>query len=557
MGFYELTILFVVAGVFGLIAKLLKQPLLVGYLFAGIFVAVAGFVSPGTDLSGLGKIGVALLLFLLGMEMNLSDLSSVGKVSIVTGLGQILFTSAVGFLLASILGFDSVTSLYIAVALSFSSTIIMVKLLSEKKDLASLYGKISVGFLLVQDFVAIAILIFLAGIGRGNVGFGDLGMTIAKLLGLFVVIYFLHKKALLKIFEKLVADSTELLFMVSISWALGFSAFVAGPLGLSIEIGGFLAGIALSNLPEHLHIASKTRSLRDFFLTIFFLYLGTELVVGGEVLALIPKAIALSLFVLIGNPIIVATLLGFLGYKKRTSFMAGLTVAQISEFSLILVAVGKSLGHLSSNDVSLVVIVGVITMTVSTYMIMNSDDLFNQLKKYLGIFERKRTKEAAFSETHNLEKHVILIGCDRTGMTIYKFLSKKNVAVIVIDFNPKVYSQLSAIGAPVVFGDTTDEEILSQARVGDSSLIISTISNLTDNLTILEYLRNNKDSKLTIFTTSTRREALRLYEAGASYVIVPEIVAGEHIKHLLRIYGFNTKKLSKAGKSHFSRLIFR
>src|SRR3990172_2513565 len=335
MEFTQIAALLVVAGIFGIAAKLLRQPLLVGYLFAGIALGIFGIVSDLEVFSVMGKIGVTLLLFLLGLEMNLSELPSIGKVAAVTGLAQILFTSTIGFLIALLLGFSPFASVYIAIALTFSSTIIIVKLLGEKKDLGSLYGKISVGFLLVQDFVVVLILMFLAGLGRGNLGAADYGVITVKALVLFLAVWFLSKKALPVFFERIVSGSTELLFIASIAWALGVASFVAGPLGFTLEIGGFLAGIALSNLPEHLQIASKTKPLRDFFLTIFFLLLGAQLIFNGGIIPILYPSIMFSIFLLVGNPIIVLAILGALGYRKRTSFMAGLNFSPIFLFFFI------------------------------------------------------------------------------------------------------------------------------------------------------------------------------------------------------------------------------
>ena len=557
MEFAQIAALLVVAGIFGIAAKLLKQPLLVGYLFAGVVLGIFGIVSDLEVFSVMGKIGVTLLLFLLGLEMNLSELPSIGKVAAVTGLGQILFTSTIGFLIALLLGFSPLASVYIAIALTFSSTIIIVKLLGEKKDLGSLYGKISVGFLLVQDFVAVLILIFLAGLGRGNLGAADYGVITVKALVLFLAVWFLSKKALPVFFERIVSGSTELLFIASIAWALGVASFVAGPLGFTLEIGGFLAGIALSNLPEHLQIASKTKPLRDFFLTIFFLLLGAQLILDGGIIPILTPAIVFSIFVLVGNPIIVLAILGALGYRKRTSFMAGLTVAQISEFSLILMAMGNSLGHVGEREVAVVVSVGVVTMTLSTYAILGADKLYSKIKDYLGIFERKVTKESAFTEEKKLTGHLVLVGCDRTGRSLVPLFVRKNIDFVVVDFNPKVYQRLTADKIPVVFGDINDIDIIEAANVDKASMVISTIYNYSDDITLLEHIRSLKLRPTTIFTAQTKYDAIKLYENGADYVVVPEIVAGDFIRHLFEIPGMGKNRLVKMGKRHFNRLLIK
>jgi Kef-type K+ transport system membrane component KefB/voltage-gated potassium channel Kch len=557
MEFSQIALLLVVSGLFGVVAKALKQPLLIGYLFAGFLLGVTGLVHETATLTSLSQIGVTLLLFLLGLEMKVGELSSIGKVALITGLGQIFFTSAIGFLIALALGFGILSSVYIAIALTFSSTIIMVKLLSEKKDLSSLYGKISVGFLLVQDFVAVFILMFLAGVGEGGMALQDYLFIGLKGILLIVLVWILSKKVLPKIFEKYVANSTELLFIVSIAWALGVATFVAGPLGFTLEIGGFLAGLALSNLPEHLEIASRTRPLRDFFLTIFFLLLGTKLVIGGSILAIVFPATIFSLFVLVGNPLIVMAIMGFLGYRKRTSFMAGLTVAQISEFSLILVTMGLSLGHLSQDQVAMVVMVGVVTMTASTYLILGSENIYEKIKEYLKIFEKKKPKENVYITKKALENHVVLVGSDRTGKTLTSHFIRENTPFVVVDFNPEIFKKLNANNTPVVFGDINDPEIMEAASIINAKTVVSTIGNLPDNLKLLEYLKKANGSSIKIFTAATKDEAIQLYEKGADFVTVPEIVAGEHIKHVFSTYGIGSKKIVNLGKNHFNRLIFK
>jgi len=554
MDFSQIAILLSTAAIFGILVKRLRQPILIGYLFAGFLLAVTGLLKDNTLVEGLGKVGVALLLFLVGLEMNVRELPTVGKAAFYTGIGQIVFTFGVGMLLGILLGFNLVTSSYLAIAVSFSSTIIIVKLLSEKNALGSLYGKISVGFLLVQDFVAIVILIFLSGFGRGGIEFADLSSLAIKALLLLATLWILSKKILPNLFEKYVANSSELLFIVSIAWALGLSALVT-KIGFTLEIGGFLAGLALSNLPEHLEIASRTRPLRDFFLTIFFLGLGSNLVVGNLSEILLP-AIIYSLLVLVGNPIIVMIVMGFLRFKRRTSFLASVTVAQISEFSLIVVAMGYSLGHISQSHVALTVTIAAITMTMSTYLILGADKLYLKIKDKLKVFERKNTQEISLLKDEALEDHIVLVGCYRTGYRLLSLFKKKNISFVIVDFNPEVYKKLTAENYPVIFGDIADPEILEAVSLDQAKLIISTIDGLTDNLVLLEYIRKLAKKPLSIFTASTRTNALKFYESGANYVIVPDVVAGDHIRHIIKTYGFSGDKLAKVGKNHFNRLIF-
>lgn len=553
MDFSQFAILTSTAALAGVAARLVRQPLIIGYLFAGFVLAGLGVIGDSSALDELSKIGVTLLLFLVGIEMNLSELPSVGKVALITGLGQILFTSTVGFLLASALGFDFLPAIYIAVALTFSSTIIIIKLLSQKNDLGSLYGRISVGFLLVQDLVAVLILMFLASLGENGVGPNYLFVAV-KGIALLLAAWLLSRWVFPRLFTRTVDQSTELVFVVSIAWALGVAAFVGGPLGFSLEIGGFLAGLTLSNLPDHLQIATRTRPLRDFFLTLFFMLLGANLLVDRVGDLLVPAAI-LSTFVLVGNPLIVLLIMGAMGYRKRTSFMASVTVAQISEFSLILMAMGLSLAHVEESHVALVVLVGVITMTMSTYLILGSDKVYRKLEKLLSLFERKGKRIAEPTLSYKKQDHIVLVGAHRTGRMLITLLQKQKTDFVVVDFDPDLVSRLQSKSIPAVFGDISEDDIVEAANIAAAKLVISTTADLHDNLFLLSRVTRLPEAPATILKASNLKDANTLYDKGATYVIVPEVVAGEHIRHLLKNYGASKKLLSLLGKSHKKRLL--
>lgn len=558
MEFSTIAILLVFAGVFGIVAKLFKQPTLIGYLFAGIALSALGLISDSQLLNEFGQVGITLLLFLLGIEMRYDDVLRIGKTSIIVGFFQIIFTSILGFSLSFLLGFALIPSLYLSIALTFSSTIIIVKILSEKGDLESLYGRLSIGTLLVQDFVAIAILMFLGGISGGSNNFVGFILTIFKALMLFLVVWGLSKKVLPLLFERLLSGSTELVFIVSIAWALGLSALVAGLLGFSPEIGGFLAGLALSGIPEHFQIVSKAKPLRDFFLTIFFLFLGTKFVLGGGGLfSILPVVLIFSLFVLIVHPLIIANILGIMGYKKKTSVMVGLMTTQISEFSLIIISIGENLGQLQREVVSIVLLVGIITMPLSTYFAIGGKKLYKKIKSLFIFFERKQTTEEAYTVSLNLQDHIVIIGCDRTGSELIKFIKSKGYDFVVIDHNPSIFKKLSAEGINIIFGDITDDDILQSANISKSRIIISTTSNLEDNLAVLDYLKQSKSKPLFIASAENKKEGIRLYEDGASYVLIPEVVTGDHIVHLLEVYGGSLQKIFEMGHRHFDRLIFK
>ncbi len=550
----QISLLLIPAAFFGVIAFRFKQPLLVGYLLSGFILTLTGILKDYQLIENFGNLGIIFLLFLVGLEMNIRDISLIVREAFYVGLIQIFLTFLVSLLVGLFIGLDLIVSFYFAFVVSFSSTIISVKLLSEKNTLNSVYGKISVGILVIQDLFAILLLIALSSIsGLANFSFDSL-IVFLKAFFLFLSLWFLSKKVLPNLFEKYIATSTELIFIFSIAWALGLASLTGNVLGFSFEMGGFLAGIALSNLPEHLEIGSRTKPLKDFFITLFFLSLGAKLSIEGIVSVLYPLLI-FSFLVLVVKPLIIALVMGFFNFRKRTSFLTSLTLSQISEFSLKITMVGVSLGHLEKKFLTLTTILAAVTMTTSSYLVFFSDRIYGKLRKLLSFIERGNPKDLIDIKADDFSNHIVLVGCYRTGARLLSFFKNRGLDYLVVDFNPKVYKKLSKENHPVIFGDITDPDILEKAQIDKARMVISTIDGLNENSVILEYISRLKSKPLSIFTSGTRTNAIRMYEKGADYVIVPEIVAGDHIRNLLRIYGFMDGKLRKAGKNHFNRLI--
>lgn len=533
-GIFELASLIILSAGLGILAKIFRQPLIIAYLITGIIISYTGIINANNETFRLfADLGIVFLLFLIGLEINYDSLRMIGKPAIILGLGQIIFTFVGGFFIAKFLGFNSIASSYISIALTFSSTIIIVKLLSEKRDISSFYGKLSVGFLLVQDLVAILILIFLTGIETGevnqNIIIGKTILTILKGIIIFSLILYLGRKFVPYIFDK-VARSQELLFLISLAWLFLMVAIVK-KLGLSIEIAGFLAGLSLANSSENFQISSKLKPLRDFFIMIFFIVLGSSFSLS-KIQGIGLEIIIFSLFVLIGNPLIVLILMGILGYKKRTSFLTGLTVAQISEFSLILVLMGQRLGHLNESEVGLITGVGIITITLSTYLILNSDLIFRRISKYLSVFERKKILEDK-NFAIEYKKPIILIGAHRTGQSIALNINPKNL--LVIDFDPDIISFLRQKNIDYIFGDIADPDVFEKANMQEAKIIISTSPDFNDNMTLLQEIKKLEQKPKIILRAETEKDALILYEKGADYVLLPNFTAGQYLGKTLSI----------------------
>ena len=554
--FTELSIIIIIAVLVSWLMKSLRQPIIIGHIITGIIAGPLLLnVVHSTDIVGtLSQFGIIFLLFIAGLSLNPKVLRGVGKVSLVTGLGQILFTTAIGFVIARLFGFPDITSLYIAIALTFSSTIIIIKLLSDKGDFQTLYGRISVGFLLVQDIVAILILMIVSSSASGH---GILSITIEKILssiGILAILAIVSVFALPKIVKRL-SKTQEFLLLFSIGWMLLFSlAFEY--VGLSIEIGALAAGIALSVSPHHYEIKLKMNVLRDFFILFFFIMLGSQMVFSNVAEMLVP-IIVLSAFILIGNPLIVMILMGLLKYTKRNAFLAGLTVAQISEFSMILIALGVKVGHVEGNILSLVTAVGIITIFGSSYMITHSNKIYLYISRYLSVFERKGKKIDEHKHSKDDAYDIILFGYNRIGLSLIKTIKNLNRKFLIVDYNPEIIADAAGSGYDCRYGDADDSEFLDELNFSSAKMLISTIPDADTNLLLIRRIRERNREAIVIIVSHQIEEALRMYESGATYVVMPYFLGGEYASTLIQKCGLNLGEFFKEKVKHINHLKMR
>ncbi len=550
--FIEIGLILVITLLVVGILRIFKQPMIIGYIIAGIALGpyFLNIVSSVETLSVLSQIGIALLLFIVGLSLSPKVLKEVGKVSIITGLGQIIFTSVIGFLIAKFMGFTTTASLYIAVALTFSSTIIIMKILSDKKDLNTLYGKISVGFLIVQDLVAVIILIIISSLPDNGTSLSSVALgTIFKGAGLLVMLFLVSIYVIPKTI-RFIAESQELLLLFSITWCLALASLFHY-FGLSIEVGALLAGVSLSLTNYRHEIGSKMKPLRDFFIVLFFILLGSQMVFMNITPYILP-IVVFSLFILIGNPLIVMIILGLFGHTKRNAFLSGLTVAQISEFSLILIILGVKMGHLTNEILSMVTAIGLITIAGSTYMMLYSNTLYSYLSKYLQIFERKHVKyENSVKENYK----AILFGYNRIGFGILKALKRIHKKYLVVDFNPDTVNNLSKLDIPCVYGDVYDSEFLESLDLEKLELAVSTIPDVETNILLIEEIRKVNKDAIIIVRAHQIRDALDLYKQGATYVLTPHFLGGEYVSKMIGTIKTDKEGYKEERKRHISMLI--
>lgn len=476
----EFALLLIASAGAGFLALRMRQPLLIAYIAVGIVAgpSVLGWVTAHDQIDLLAQIGVTVLLFVVGLKLDLHSVRHIGPVALATGLGQLAFTILLGFALLLAMGRDMITALYVAVALTFSSTIIIVKLLTDKKELDSLHGRIAVGFLIVQDIAVVLAMMVMSALrdAGGGSAFWDVALSLLLRIGVAGALLFVLMRYALSWLMGRIARSSELLLVFAVAWGTALAAMGEWA-GFSKEAGAFLAGFSLASTGYREVIGSRLSSMRDFLLLFFFVDLGAKLelsTLGNEA----APAIVLSLFVLIGNPLIVMVIMGLMGYRKRTGFMAGLTVAQISEFSIVFVAMGIGLGHVGGDALGLTTLIGLITITLSTYLILYSEPVYQRLRGFLTVFERRMPfREMVMEQEHHEANRpeIAVFGLGRYGARLFRKLHGEGLDVLGVDFDPEVVTALEREGLHVHFGDCEDVNFLDTLPVDGTKWVVSTL----------------------------------------------------------------------------------
>lgn len=543
----EIGLIVGIAAIISIIGRVIRQPPIVAYLITGV---IAGplflkIVSPTDTLQSLAHLGVALLLFIVGISLDFRVLKQLGGTAVVGGLATMAVVTTIMFFIAQALGFQSIAAIYIAIAFSFSSTVVVVKILSDKKEIDSLHGQIALGILIIEDFVAAIALMIIPVISGGEAI--TIGLQISKAIGLIAGV-FIFGRIVFPLLIGIAAKSQEILFLFSIAWALVIS-ILFNAVGLSTEIGALIAGMVIASSKYSLEIKSKIKGVRDFFVILFFVFFGAQLA-GPITGSLVGKAVLISIFILIGKPIIVMSFMRSFGFKKRTNFLAGTSLAQVSEFSLIVILLGFTLGHVSQEVFSLSILVALITIGISSYTMYFSHSIYKTLSRFLNIFDGKR---------HELDRipkgeiyDVLLLGYNRVGFNLLKAFTLAKKKYLIIDYNPITILNLSRKGINCIYGDVNDTELLKSLNIDKVKIIISTIPEYGTNLSVLKAIQNK--NVIFIPTSHEIQSAIELYKAGADYVIMPHFLGGDFMASMLVRDNFNKKTLQDEGKRHIKDL---
>jgi Kef-type K+ transport system membrane component KefB len=518
----------VAATLLAYVGRWLRQPLLLSYIIAGVLIGPSGFgiVRDERAIAELSELGLAFLMFMVGLEIDLKKLATSGRVAAPVALAQVGFSGLLAFAFVRLLGFEGLPALYLGAASAFSSTMIVVKLLSDKSELDTVAGRLTLGVLIVQDVLAIIVLAVQPNLQQPAL----VPITLSLLAGIALAGGGLAvARFVLPPLLRWAAKSPELILISAISWCLLIS-YVAVQIDFSVAMGALIAGLTLSALPYTLDVVAKVRGLRDFFVTLFFVALGMQLVLGSAHVLL--AAAVLSAVVIVSRFVIVGPLLLAMGYGPRVATLSSLALAQASEFSLVMVSLGLTLGHIGHDVVSIMALTLVVTATLSTYMINADHRLAAWASAWLArirVREPSAAASDALAASHGAP--VIVLGFHRVASSLLHIARRPGDAPrqppLIIDFNPEVYQKLRQRAVPIVYGDISHPDTLEHVGIEHARVVLSTVSDDflrgTDNLTLLRVVRGLNPGASVILCAETIEQAREMYAAGAHYVVLPRL----------------------------------
>lgn len=548
--FIEMSFVFGLAALMAFVMRYLRLPLMVGYVVTGVIGGpfFLNALRPSDHLEVFAQLGIAALLFIVGLTLNPGVIKEVGKAAALTGIGQCVLTAIPAFGLAYVLGYGPVVSGYLAIGLTLSSTIIVSKILSDKKMLGTLHGKIAIGCLLIQDIVAAFALVVITSLSHGG-GVSALLFSLSKVIGLLFFMYLVAKVVLPRL-TSVFASSQDTLFLFSVGWGIGMAG-VFHEMGLSLELGALAAGVTLASSPYHQAIGSRMRVVRDFFLVVFFVSLGAQITGSFQDTRWMIMGLFI-VFVLVAKPFIVMLLMGALGFHRKTSFLTGITMAQVSEFSFIVLALGVKAGELPLSVAMLITLIGCFTIAVSSLLIMHGESLYERLEPLLRHWPWRERQDGVNESQEAYE--VILFGCHRLGADFLPIIQSWKCSYVVVDFDPGVIHDLRAKGVPCRYGDASDQAFLDDLSLKRARLVISTLPDREVSHLILREVSTGRKGSSVVLLANTVAEAMELYQAGAGYVIVPHELGAEYASLLLHVSRQKIGSLRSERRKHMLRL---
>jgi Kef-type K+ transport system membrane component KefB len=541
--FLQIGFLIIIASALALLLYTLRIPSVIAYILTGILAGYFGFKPASEDIDIMIELGIILLLFLAGLEIKLKGIVELGKKTLIIGEGHDIIMAVVSFILAFfVLKLNMLASFYLAIGLTLSSTIVVVKALTNRKELATPHGKILVGTMVLQDIIAMTALAVFSSLGTGTTILSGLGMMFLKGLIIFFVLIALGRFILPKVFYY-AAQSIELLFLVALGWLfLGVS--LSGFIGFSTTIGSFLAALAISDLPFSFEITDKVKGLRDFGILLFFLSVGFQLQIT-KALLLNWQFYMLIVFILLFTPFITSIVAGFLRFTKKEIFIMSTLPTQVSEFTLILITFGFSAGHLSLEIYSMITLVIVATIIFSSLIIENLNKIYKRIQHKIDFIEWKHAEHPPHLKK-DLKNHIVIFGFGRLGQYIAEFYKKKKKDVLVVDWEPESMDAAKQLQCLHVFGDAGDSDLWEEIRLDKVDVVISTIGkNQEDDINLIKWMKQNNSKALKIAETNLSENARELYKKGADIVLVHDDLEWNDLKLYLKSNPAKRKKLKK------------
>ena len=550
--FIQLSLILAVAAVISITFRYLRQPLIIGYILTGFLVgpSLLDLIDNHEAFSSFSQIGIALLLFVIGLGLNVGIIKATGKPVMLAFLSVAVAVGGGSYLVSQLLGLSRNDSLILAAAMLFSSTIVVVTAISDKREQSRLYSQIAIGVLLVEDIVATIALLFVSA--QGADGGADLTSSFSGLLlrGLVLAVALTICGAyILPRTIHAFAKSQELLYIFALAWAFGIAS-VFYWYGFSLEVGALFAGVALAHLPYAQEISTRLKPLRDFFIVLFFVELGQNLNLNNLSSALLP-AVILSVVVLIMKPLVIQASLGLLGYTKQTGFKAAVHLSQISEFSIVLVVLAVSTGFASPKVTTIVTLTAIITIVCSAYLMKYDDKLYRVWHIPLSIFERSKTKR----EIRSLKTYpLVLLGYRKGGYEFVRTFRQMKKRYIVIDYDPEVIEHLEHQHINHLYGDVTDLELLDEISLHDSEMVVSTIADLKSNLLLIKHIMGRGKETIFVCHATTLEDAVMLYDKGASYVLLPHFIGSEQASSFIRRNGSDKAAFDTYRRRHLQSI---
>jgi Kef-type K+ transport system membrane component KefB len=548
----EIGIILIFATILAFIVRAFKQPLIPAYILAGLILGPlgAGIIKDPESIQVLSELGIAFLLFAVGLEINLKKLKDIGLAASLGGLMQVTAVYFVGFYISTKLGFSNFEAIILGIVLAFSSTVIVLKLLSDTEQLDTLHGRIILGILLVQDLLIILVLSILAT--PDNFSPMIIITSILRGAALFFAAFLAGKYLFPKMF-RFAARAKELLFLASLMVLFLFAIF-AHLLEFSVAIGAFVSGVALATLPYHYDIAGRIDPLKSFFATIFFASLGMQLTTISPDYMI--KILWLILAIVILKPMIIYLIVTLFGYEKRTAFFSGLSLGQVSEFSLILIVTPFIVGAISQEVFSIIILLTIITMILTSYMLEFQYQIYMLFLPLLKTIDKivpvKKKEILEYTPKNKID--VVLIGKHRMGNILLKTLTKLRKKVMIVDNNPDIIKSLVEHKIPCLYGNMSNREVLDKIKTRHLKTIISTVPNMHDNTYLIKYIKDKNKNIRVMVTANHLHQAQWLYAVGADYVILPHIISGEKVASMLKRSSKSKKYFDNLKKEHIRHL---